>query len=316
MSLWQPTRKRSIAIYDGSIQIHPSWWQPGIVCCDVSAFKTFHMFSIYMWHAFDRLGHLINPVTIQLCFRPSPSCLDDLKSWTEIVFQKNSIFLRLGIYLNNQKIKSIQVEHFNFAHLFVAKWWSSSWARCPRWRAAASSPICPWIWLVEDSTGHPFDLDIEISNVLQFCHRSFLIYIYVAPKDFILSSSQNHSMTSRLNQVLRIPTAPLASPTASPASPAARKILGMLIADSLAAARAKSIQDIHQHGDQKWSQGNIFQKMMPSSSRGHNPSNVTSLFRGGYTECEPTQKSRQIDVAWPPKNMTEFLRTEFCWTNS
>lgn len=104
--------------------------------------------------------------------------------------------------------------------------------------------------------------------------------------------------------------------TASPASPAARKMLGVLIADSLAAARAKSIQDIHQHGGQKWSQGNMFQKMMPSSSRGHNPSNVTSLFRGGYTECEPTQKSRQIDVAWPPKNMTEFLCTEFCWTNS
>ena len=68
-------------------------------CCHVSSFKTFHMFSIYMWHAFDRLGHLINPVTIQLCFRPSPSCLDDLKSWTEIriVFQKNSICSKLRI---------------------------------------------------------------------------------------------------------------------------------------------------------------------------------------------------------------------------
>ena len=177
---------------------------------------------------------------------------------------------------------------------------------------------------MEKSTGHPFDLDIEFSNVLQFCHRFVRIVLCLCCSKRLhlvffrfLSSSQNHSMTSRLNQVLRIPSAPLASRhRVARVAHVARKILGVLIADSLAAARAKTIQDIHQHGGQKRSQGNIFQKMMPSSSIGHNPSNVTSLFRGGYTECEPTQKSRQIDVAWPPKNMTEFLCTEFCWTNS
>lgn len=99
----------------------------------------------------------------------------------------------------------------------------------------------------------PFCPYCSMSMLLQKT-SSYLLQILV-----ILSSSQNHSMTSRLNQVLRIPSAPLASRHRVTASPAARKILGALIADSLAAARAKSIQDIHQHGGQKWSQGNIFE---------------------------------------------------------